>query len=98
VCGAETFVQARSLNPGACAPAGSALMNFQSGLKFNVSRSPAPTGRIMAQVTATKAMHGRRGRAKIQEFIEVARVYEIECIKARKRIPDEPASVKIYRG
>src|SRR3954466_16355591 len=40
VCGADTTCQPRSSKPGADAPAGSALMKCQSGLKFSVCREP----------------------------------------------------------
>ena len=41
VCGSETVAQLRSSNSGCWAPSASAFTNFQAGLKFSISRSPA---------------------------------------------------------
>src|SRR3982751_884601 len=58
VCGTETLVQALSSNSGDAAFGSSDFVNFQSGLKFKVNRSPAVRVAV-SNATSTKAAKTR---------------------------------------
>src|SRR4051812_47033727 len=72
VCGVLTLVQLASLNSAPKAPEGSALMNFQSGLKFNVWRSAPETDCAIKNANPRRtgtSLFTRMGSRAFLEFI-----------------------------